>query len=118
MADPEHDDNAKSPPNPNDRKRISSETAILARNSRFRRPSTKELPGGTASLREDQREILLVIRGMVERLLLSENMPVVLGRDDLASRFHPDVDMTPYGGEDRGVSPRSRPPASAGVSSS
>lgn len=79
-----------------------AETAILSASHRFRR--SQEQANGTTSLGEDQREVLLVIRGMVERLLLSDNMSMVLGRTDLSARFHPDVDMTPYGALDRGVS--------------
>jgi hypothetical protein len=80
-----------------------SQTAILT--PRRRRKGI--IPGifsGEASFGDSQREVILIIRGMVERLLLTENQPVVLGRSDLSTRFHPDVDMTPYGAVDRGVS--------------
>jgi pSer/pThr/pTyr-binding forkhead associated (FHA) protein len=51
-----------------------------------------------------QRELVLLVRGMVERLMLEENTPVTLGRTDMKSRTIPDVDLTPYGALDRGVS--------------
>jgi pSer/pThr/pTyr-binding forkhead associated (FHA) protein len=52
-----------------------------------------------------QRELLLVIRGMVERIVLpGDGAEIVLGRTDLNARYHPDVDLTPYGALDRGVS--------------
>jgi hypothetical protein len=51
-----------------------------------------------------QRELVLLVRGMVERLMLEEKTPVTLGRTDVKSRTIPDVDLTPYGALDRGVS--------------
>jgi len=36
--------------------------------------------------------------------MISEDHPFVLGRADIGSRFHPDIDLTPYGALDRGVS--------------
>jgi pSer/pThr/pTyr-binding forkhead associated (FHA) protein len=50
------------------------------------------------------REIILVIRGMSERLVMKEGLTVVLGRADLKSGYRPDVDLTPYGAQNRGVS--------------
>jgi pSer/pThr/pTyr-binding forkhead associated (FHA) protein len=52
----------------------------------------------------EKREIILVIRGVVERVVLQEGQKVVLGRSDLRTRNSPDVDLTPYGALDRGVS--------------
>lgn len=48
--------------------------------------------------------IMLLIRGMTERLVLTDNLSVVLGRADIALGFKPDVDLTPYGASSRGVS--------------
>lgn len=50
------------------------------------------------------RELLLVVRGMIERLDIPEDGTLVLGRSDHQARSHPDVDLTPYGALDRGVS--------------
>ena len=54
-----------------------------------------------------QRELILVIRGMVERVPLPPNGEIILGRlDPKASPYadRPDVDLTPYGALERGVS--------------
>ena len=104
MTDSQPEDEIQILPDREDRRRNQSETAILTPSSRLRRALAQGAQGEGTSLGENQREIFLIIRGMVERLLVSENTPVVLGRADLAARFHPDVDMTPYGAEERGVS--------------
>jgi hypothetical protein len=79
------------------------DTAILPNKNYLRRAAPVQVSGDTASLGEN-REIILVIRGMVERLVLKDNQPVILGRSDMKTRFVPDVDLTPYGALDRGVS--------------
>jgi pSer/pThr/pTyr-binding forkhead associated (FHA) protein len=58
---------------------------------------------GTSQLGE-HREIILQIRGTTRRLMLTESTALVLGRTDVSVRFTPDIDLTPYGGADRGVS--------------
>lgn len=77
------------------------ETAVLA-STRRRRNLPKEV-AGTSSL-GSQKEVLLMIRGMIERILLKDDLSVVIGRTDLNARFNPDVDLTTYGAIDRGVS--------------
>ncbi|MDX1995701.1 MAG: FHA domain-containing protein [bacterium] len=77
------------------------DTAILPSNKR--RFLHHKVSPDTVTLGE-QRELILVIRGMVERVLLPRDTSIVLGRTDLNARFHPDVDLTPYGALDRGVS--------------
>lgn len=85
-------------------RRFERDTAILSNKSaRLRRMLEHAAPGGTASL-GDQREIIFVIRGMVERVVLTENLSVVLGRSEPGARNGVDVDLTPYGALDRGVS--------------
>lgn len=81
------------------------DTAILANKPQVRRALQQQATGEhqTASLGEN-REIILVIRGMVERLILPDDKRIILGRTDVKSRFLPDVDLTPYGALDRGVS--------------
>jgi hypothetical protein len=81
------------------------DTAVLANKPQVRRALQQTAPDEhqTASLGEN-REIILVIRGMVERLVLPEDKRIILGRTDVKSRFLPDVDLTPYGALDRGVS--------------
>lgn len=77
------------------------DTAILS--SAKRKFSHHKASADTVTLGE-QRELILVIRGMVERIMLPKDASIVLGRADLNARFHPDVDLTPYGALDRGVS--------------
>lgn len=79
------------------------DTAVLSNKNLPRRYGNTPIQGNTASL-GDNREVILVIRGMVERLEMQENKPVILGRFDLKSRNAPTVDLTPYGAADRGVS--------------
>lgn len=77
------------------------DTAILSAPKR-KLPHNKA-SADTVTLGE-QRELILVIRGMVERVMLPKDSSIILGRADLNARFHPDVDLTPYGALDRGVS--------------
>jgi pSer/pThr/pTyr-binding forkhead associated (FHA) protein len=82
------------------------ETAILTGNNRFRRSVTPTGLNNTTSVTAstEQQEVILVIRGMIERLFLADNLAVILGRIDVGARSRPDVDLTPYGALDRGVS--------------
>ncbi|MBC7870028.1 MAG: FHA domain-containing protein [Chitinophagaceae bacterium] len=77
------------------------DTAILPAN---KRKLANQKPSPDTVTLGEQRELILVIRGMVERLMLPKDASVVLGRTDLNARFHPDIDLTPYGALDRGVS--------------
>lgn len=77
-------------------------TAILPiRQHRINR--TLPTQPGTKSLK-NQRELLLVVRGMVERMSIPYQGSIVLGRVDLRVKVRPDVDLTPYGALERGVS--------------
>lgn len=78
------------------------ETAILSRNNILRRANQSKAANGTVSF--GQHELLLVIRGMVERVMMDDKQSILLGRGDPQIRFQPDVDLTPYGALDRGVS--------------
>lgn len=82
------------------------DTAILSRESRaLRRAIASQSPGSEepATLGE-QREVILVIRGMVERVVMVEDVAFKLGRFELGSRSTHEIDLTPYGALDRGVS--------------
>lgn len=83
------------------------DTGILKAKSHARRPShgdqDQDIPIELVQT-AGQREAILLIRGMVERLVLKEKTPITLGRTDIKSRTIPDVDLTPYGALDRGVS--------------
>lgn len=78
-----------------------TETAILK--AAPRKPGTPAAPGETQYFNE-KRELILVIRGVVERVVLQDGQKVILGRSDLRTRTTPDIDLTPYGALDRGVS--------------
>lgn len=65
-------------------------------------PQTASRPG-TASL-GDTREVILVVRGMIERIMIRERTEYKLGRFEPASRTLDELDLTPYGAMDRGVS--------------
>jgi len=78
------------------------DTAILS-STRLRRSGKGGISQSTVSF-GDQRELILVIRGIVERVVLPEDQSIVLGRSDARLRYHADVDLTPYGALDRGVS--------------
>lgn len=62
-----------------------------------------EFPPSPAYINK-QRELILVIRGMVERFRVPEEASLTLGRGDPVSRHNPDIDLNPYGALDRGVS--------------
>jgi pSer/pThr/pTyr-binding forkhead associated (FHA) protein len=80
------------------------ETAVLSDNNPIlRRMIRQNSPSGTASLGEG-REIILVIRGMVERIIITEGKKYKLGRFEVSSRSPEEIDLSPYGALDRGVS--------------
>jgi hypothetical protein len=82
------------------------DTAVLSENS----PSWKKVIGSqaqgiTATIGE-QREVLFVIRGMIERVVMKDNGIVTLGRFDTGTVPNAEIDLIPYGALDRGVSRR------------
>ncbi len=80
------------------------DTAILPSKNILRRFSAPiQIPGDTSSLTE-KHEVILVIRGMVERVEINAEKQIILGRSDMRTRFVPDIDLTPYGALERGVS--------------
>lgn len=81
------------------------DTAVLHGKSPSRRAQNSEDDAPMELIHtSEQREIILVIRGMVERLVMKDGKHVVLGRTDIKTRTMPNVDLTPYGALDRGVS--------------
>lgn len=88
-----------------DEEELGNDTAVLSKENRtFQRAINKQEPAvGTSTLGE-QREVILVIRGMIERLTITEKMPFTLGRFELGRKESTEVDLTPYGALDRGVS--------------
>jgi len=81
------------------------DTAVLSKSNRSlqRQIRAQESNDGTATLGA-QREVILVIRGMVERLVISEAKAFTLGRFELGRKQSSEIDLTPYGALDRGVS--------------
>ncbi len=50
------------------------------------------------------RELVLVVRGMIERVHITHDQPLVLGRFETGGIAGQQIDLTPYGALDRGVS--------------
>lgn len=93
------------PPVPSDAPEHPYRTHIMPRNQTLRR-----LLAGIPGLSKDAdrippTKISLIIRGISESLSLKEGQLAMLGRADFrAGGFQPDVDLTAYGAQDRGVS--------------
>jgi hypothetical protein len=51
-----------------------------------------------------ERTVILQIRGLTEKLVFEEDTEIVLGRLDFANPDPSRLDLTPYGGHERGVS--------------
>lgn len=85
--------------------KLDRDTAVLSKeNPAFQRALSKqEVADGTSTL-GDKREVILVIRGMIERLVIAEKEPVKLGRFEPGRKQSNEIDLTPYGALDRGVS--------------
>lgn len=59
---------------------------------------------GRTGLLGEESEIIFVIRGIVERVVIPKSGNITLGRSDPRTRTRVDLDLTPYGALDRGVS--------------
>lgn len=66
--------------------------------------STGSSGTGRTGLLGDQSEIIFVIRGIVERVVIPKDGSITIGRSDPRTRTRVDLDLTPYGALDRGVS--------------
>lgn len=91
-----------------DDERGERDTAILSENNATLRRAINNqmqgtMPEGTASL-GNTTELILVIRGMIERVLLTSDVKYKLGRFDIGTKGLDEIDLTPYGALDRGVS--------------
>jgi FHA domain-containing protein len=63
-------------------------------------PQTREL-----SAPPDVKRVTLHIRGIKEHVVMTQDRVVIVGRADLrADGFKPDIDLSPYGARERGVS--------------
>lgn len=77
--------------------------AISEESLMLRRLLNREHSAGTASL-DHQRHVSLFVRGIAERIMLMENCPTFLGRFDINPGQKIDLDLTPYGAVEHGVS--------------
>lgn len=79
-------------------------TILSSDNPLLQRAINQQSKDGTDELSADEtREFLILIRGMVERVEISEGDKVIFGRFDLKATPQ-QIDLTPYGAGDRGVS--------------
>lgn len=80
---------------------LSSNNPLLRRalNQQLNEVETEE----TEAIQEVSHEILFLIRGMVERFELKKGQVIKIGRYDV-SKGNDELDLTPYGAGDRGVS--------------
>jgi len=90
----------KKPKNP------AKETNILSRNNPMLRrilSNQSNENDNTISL-ADKQEVILLIRGMIERVVVEKGITYKLGRFELGAAANDEIDLTPYGAQDRGVS--------------
>ncbi len=85
------------------------DTAILPeKSSRLQRliDNTANLKhGNNAKTLHQQRELILLIRGITERFSIMENCGLIIGRLNANDEeAQPDIDLMPYGGMARGIS--------------
>jgi hypothetical protein len=87
------------------------ETAILSKDNPLLKRALNQQGGQDKDddsagerIPDAQREIILLIRGMVERVVISAGKTFKLGRFELGSSRPEEIDLTPYGALDRGVS--------------
>lgn len=85
------------------------DTAVLSRNNPALRRALNaagadaDAPLNTTTL-GDKQEVILLIRGMVERVVMEEGIIYKLGRFEIGTAAEDEIDLTPYGAMDRGVS--------------
>lgn len=61
------------------------------------------IPWGTARL-SSESEIFLHIPDQDHHVRLIDSETILVGREDTASNHHPDIDLVPFGGVEKGVS--------------
>lgn len=84
-------------------------TTVLSRNNPILKRALSHQQSGDDGEDEgeelgEKREVLLLIRGMGERVVMREGVTYKLGRYDLGAQSPDEVDLIPYGAMDRGVS--------------
>jgi hypothetical protein len=65
-------------------------------------PASTDAPHETATLGE-ARELIFIVRGMFERFVIHQHHEIKLGRFEPTARQPNELDLTPYGAADRGV---------------
>jgi hypothetical protein len=86
--------------------KANNHTSVLSSNNPIFKRALNQQPDkndGTTHI-SDKQEVLLVIRGMIERLVLKEGVQYQLGRFEFSKPEDHHIDLTPYGAGDRGVS--------------
>jgi hypothetical protein len=91
------------PPNLNASGKVPPKNTHILANNFNRRSLQQGQIQGTATF-GTQRELVLMIRGITRRVIITDKLSVVLGRADANVRYNPDIDLTPYGASERGVS--------------
>lgn len=82
------------------------DTAVLPEKSPAWKKVIDAQSQGTTGTIGEQREVLFVIRGMIERVVMKDNTTATLGRFDTGTVPNEEIDLIPYGAIDRGVSRR------------
>lgn len=101
-------DDAHAKPRKKEKNDPSRDTAILSKNNPMLQRALNHQADddnyeGTTTLGE-KREVILLIRGMAERVVMQEGIIYQLGRFELGMSAPNEIDLTPYGAMDRGVS--------------
>src|SRR5574341_643598 len=79
-----------------------SETVIMSGNNPLvRKLMDKAAAEEGADTVDEKRELVLVVRGIPERVSLSQGQTVVVGRSDLSTGYKPGVDLAPYDAQKR-----------------
>ncbi|RMF82910.1 MAG: FHA domain-containing protein [Chloroflexi bacterium] len=82
---------------------LESGTLILS-GKNTRRRKKKESGNEESDMVVTSQEIELIVRGMTIRITIDEDDVLTLGRQDPKSNHYPDIDLSPYGAQERGVS--------------
>jgi len=95
----------------NDDSDFVQKTTVISRDNPILRRALSHQAGQDATDEEadeipmsEEIEIVLVIRGMVERIPMREGIIYKVGRYELGMKNDDEIDLTPYGATDRGVS--------------
>jgi len=78
-------------------------TIIVSSSGLTRRKIEATYSAGSETIFPDQT-ITLMIRTLREAVTLSNDQSVVLGRSDVQTGFYPEIDLSPYGAKERGIS--------------